>query len=150
MAVQYYIQLWSKDDGTGVFSHVTVPFGGAADAIGMSTKDNGPAWTGFVGVSGEGVTSANATGGLNLTDAPTAGLKHVITDVVISVDTAMLVTLREETTNKVLARFYMPANGTVQYTPRTPKKLSTALKKLQALASGAGNIAVTAHYYSEV
>lgn len=113
------------------------------------TTDNGPHWTTVVGVSGARVLSADATGLVAVTDAPTSGQKLVITDVVISVDTAMRVDLLTETTGTIHASFYLPANGSVQFTPRSKLKLPTADKKLQVDASVAGNISVTAFYYSE-
>jgi len=73
----------------------------------------------------------------------------VITDVLVSVDTAMRVDLKEETSGKVIATLYLPANGSAQWTPRGKTKFSAADKHLQVQTSASGNIAVTAHYYSE-
>jgi hypothetical protein len=113
-------------------------------------KDSGPAWTTVFGVSGARYTSADRSGSAaSVTDAPTSGQKLVITDCLISVDTAMRVDLKEQTSGTVLASVYLPANGTYQFTPRSRLKLATADRTLQVQTSAAGNIAVTAFYYSE-
>lgn len=113
-------------------------------------KDGGPGWTSVFGVSGARYTSADRSGSAaSVTDAPASGQKLVITDVLVSVDTAMRVDLKEETSGTIIASIYLPANGVCQWTPRSKTKLATADKKLQVQTSVAGNIAVTAHYYSE-
>lgn len=115
----------------------------------VSVKDGGPGWTSSFGVSSAVVTSADATGIVSVTDAPTSGQKLVITDIIASADTAMFLTFQCETTGTVIFKVFLPANGTVQITPRGKVKLATADKKLQVDASVAGNIAVTVCYYSE-
>lgn len=115
-----------------------------------STQDAGPAWSSSFGVSGARFTSANqSASAANVTDAPASGKKLVITDVLISVDTAMRVDLKEETSGTVLASAYMAANTVVQITPRSKWKLATADKRLQVQTSASGNVAVTAFYHSE-
>ncbi len=114
------------------------------------TKDSGPGWVSSFGVSGEAVSSANASSTpLVITDAPTTGQKIVLDDVEISVDTAMTVTLRTTTGNKVLGKYYLPAYGTIQITTRGRKKAPTANQTLECLTSVAGNISVCAVYHSE-
>jgi len=44
---------------------------------------------------------------------------------------------------------FLPANGTVQITLRGYIKAAVADKKLQGKASVAGNVAITAVYFSE-
>lgn len=114
-----------------------------------SLKDNGAAWTSVFGVSGAAVVSADMTAAAAVTDAPTSGQKIVLTDIVISSDTAMNVLIEEETSGTDLFKVFVPANGTVQITPRSKMKLATVNKKVTAKASVAGNIAVTAFYFSE-
>ena len=127
----------------------SVALAAGSAAIG-ATQDAGPSWASVFGVSGARYTSADRSGSAaSITDAPTSGQKLVITDVLISVDAAMRVDLKEETSGTVIASFYLPANGTMQWTPRGKTKLATADKKLQVQTSAAGNIAVTAHDYSE-
>jgi hypothetical protein len=109
------------------------------------TRDAGPAWTSAY----LHVASADASGGADLTAAPTAGQKICIDDVIISVGAALTVTLEEETSGADVAIFYMAANSTIQITPRGKIKLPTADKKLRLDTSGAGNIAVTVTYHSE-
>jgi hypothetical protein len=116
----------------------------------LKTADMGAGWTSVFGVSGARYTSADRSGSAaSITDAPTSGQKLVITDVVISVDTAMRVDLKEETSGTVLASIYMAANSAQQFTPRSKLKLATADKKLQLQTSVAGNVAATAFYFSE-
>lgn len=113
-------------------------------------KDGGAAWTALFGVANERFTSADQSGGVaSVTDAPTTGQKLVITDIEISVDAAMRVDLKEETTGTVLASIYMGANTTVNLVTRSKRKLATVNKKLQVQTSVAGNVSVGAFYYSE-
>ena len=119
-----------------------------ANTIG-NTKDAGPSWTSVFGVTAACVTSADATGKVAVTDAPTAGQKIVLTDIVVSADTAMFITIEEETSATVLLKVFMAANSTIQITPRGKMKLATADKKLMIDSSVSGNVAVTAFYYSE-
>jgi hypothetical protein len=117
----------------------------------LQSLDNGPAWTSVFGVLGEAVSSANASSTpLIITDAPTTGQKIVLDDIEISVDTAMTVTLRTTTGNKVLGKYYLPANGTIQVTTRGRKKAPTANQTLEVLTSASGNVSVCAVYHSEV
>lgn len=125
----------------------TVMLGAGTATIG-ATKDAGPAWTPSFGVSGAAVLSANATGGVDVTDAPTSGQKLVIDDIVVSTDTAMAVTLEEETTGTDKFKLYLAANSTAQITLRNGVKLDTVNKKLRAVASVAGNVSVSISYHS--
>lgn len=130
---------------------ITGPLPAGTNTIG-ATKDAGPNWTTSWGVSSAPFTSANQSGSAaSVTDAPTAGQKLVIIDLIFSVDTAMAVTFKCETSGAVIAGpFYLPANGTLQITPRSKGwKLATADKKLQVQTSVAGNIMVLPSYYSE-
>lgn len=108
-------------------------------------RDAGPAWTNTVTYT----TSADMSTAAALTAAPTNGQKIVITDIIFSSDTAMNFEFEEETSATVFAKVYIPANGTVQLTPRIPIKLATANKKLFGDASAAGNVAITVTYHSE-
>lgn len=130
-------------DGTGVVGIIagTASIGG--------TKDNGPQWTTAFGIAGVVFTSSDATTAAAVTSAPTAGQKLVITDLLMSTDTAMFLLFEEETSGTDLLKIFLPANGTYQFTPRSRLKLATADKKLTVDASVAGNIAITAFYYSE-
>lgn len=113
-------------------------------------EDAGPSWASVFGVSGARFTSADqSAAAAAITDAPTSGQKLVITDVIVSVDTAMRVDLKEETSGTVLASLYLPANSSGQFTPRGKLKLATANKKLMLQTSAAGNVTATAFYHSE-
>ncbi len=111
----------------------------------ITTADGGPAWTSAY----PHTASADATGGADLTAAPTSGQKIVIDDIIVSVDTAMWVLFEEETSGTNILVLYMAANSTAQITPRGRIKLATADKKLRLDTSVAGNIAVTVCYHSE-
>lgn len=117
----------------------------ASDDGELDTRDAGPNWT----VARTHTASADMSTTANVTAAPTSGEKLVITDIIVSVDTAMNVILEEETAGTDFMKFYMPANSTLQITPRSPLKLNTKDKKLNAKASVSGNIALTIFYYSE-
>lgn len=113
-------------------------------------SDSGSSWENSKGVSGVAFTSSNCSGTYSaVTDYPFTGECLVIDDVVISVDTAMCVDLVTETTNNLKYRVYLPANGTVQITPRDKMKLGTANKRLMVKSNAVGNIAVTAFYHGE-
>ena len=118
---------------------VTITGGNAA------TMDAGPAWAS----SYLHAASADASGGVDVTAAPTSGQKIVIDDVIVSVNTAMWVLFEEETSGTDIIKVYLVANSTVQITPRGRIKLPTADKKLRIDTSAAGNIAVTLCYHSE-
>lgn len=113
-------------------------------------QDDGPAFTSVYGVSGAAFTSADASGAAAaVTDAPTAGQKLILTDLTVSVGSAVTVSFTEETSGTLLHRLYMPANSTETIQFRGKRKLATADKKVMVQTSGAGNVAVTAGYYSE-
>lgn len=110
-----------------------------------SIGDNGPGWTSVYTYT----TSADMSSVADITDAPTAGERLVITDIIISSDTQMLFEFKEETSGTVIGAIRLPADGTVQLTPRSSWKLPTADKKLQGDASVAGNVYITVFYFSE-
>jgi len=112
--------------------------------------DSGPSWPTLLGIAGARFTSADQSGSAAAVHtAPGTGLKAVITDIIVSVDTAMTVTFTEETAGTVLLTLYLAANSTMQITPRAKLKLGVAVKRLMVQTSVAGNIAVTAMYYME-
>lgn len=114
-------------------------------ATAVPTSDAGASWL----QSYTTTTSADMTGAADLTAAPTAGQKIVIDDVLLSSNTALYIDLLEETTSTLIARVYLPAGGTAQFTPRGKLKLPSADKKLRGDASLAGNVAITVLYHSE-
>lgn len=102
------------------------------------------------GGEGSPVATNNATGGMVITDAPASGQKLVITDLILSVDTAMAVTLKEQDTGAVIrGPLYLAANTTLQLTTRGATKLPTADKALVLFASVPGNVSAEAIYFSE-
>lgn len=109
------------------------------------TKDNGSFWTVVRTVT----TSADMTTAAALTAAPTSGQKIVVDDLIISTDTAMVLTIQEETSGDVFCVLYLAASSTVQLTPRDGFKANAVNKKFFGDASVAGNLTVTAFYHSE-
>src|SRR5688500_14074158 len=80
----------------------------------LPSGDGGPVWT-----PGRGnLSSADLTTLTDRTAAPASGQKIVVDDLWVSVETAMRVDLKEETSGTVLWSAYLPANGSVQFTPR--------------------------------
>lgn len=106
-----------------------------------------PKW----GLSGVPFTSADQHSAVaSVTDAPLSNQFLCVDDILVSVDTAMSVTFKEETSGTVVfGPIYLPANGTIQVTLRGKRRLSTSGKKLQVLTSVAGNISVLVGYHSE-
>lgn len=95
-------------------------------------------------------TSSNASSSAsNITTAPDSGKTLVITDLIISSDTAMNLVFTEETTSTVLLKIFIAANTSFHFNPTGKFKLNTADKKLQVTASTSGNISILAFYYSE-
>jgi hypothetical protein len=125
---------------------------GRENQMSKTVKDGGislPGGSSF-GIAGARFTSADQSGGVAaVTAAPTSGQYLVITDIFVSVETAMRVDFSVETTGTIHFSFYLPANGAMQITPRFKFKLPTADKKLMVRTSAEGNITVTVGYYSE-
>lgn len=118
----------------------------------ITTLDGGPAWTTVRGVAGVPFASADQhSAAASITDAPTAGQKIVLDDLIISCDTAMWVKIVEETSATVRwGPHYFSANaGPSQITMRGKWKHAVADKKFQVLTSVSGNITVDAGYHSE-
>ena len=120
---------------------------GAAGTDPWPTKDAGAYWTAAHKI----VNSADMTTPASVTDAPTTDQKLVLTDLIVSVETATNVTLKEETSGTVLGGpYYLPDNGTLQLTTRSRQfKVPTANKKIQAVAADAVNITVETWCFSE-
>jgi hypothetical protein len=142
--ISYKLQNPASTAVTGTFYQTTQP-----------TSDAGPAWTSAHGVSNAPFTSADAHGGLaSVTDAPTSGQKLVITDLVISNNSAVTIqfTFKEETSGTpiVTGPISVPAGMATQFTTRGKAwKISAANKKLQVITDVAGAVMVDAHYFSE-
>ncbi len=100
--------------------------------------DDGQSW-----VSAEQLTSSADMSGAdaNLTTVPTLSLK--LDDLIISVDTAMRVDIKEETSGTIFFSGYFPANsGPIQCTPRNGFAKRAAGKRLLGRTSAAGNIRI--------
>lgn len=110
------------------------------------SQDDGPAWTPVRA----NLSSADASSAADLSAAPTSGQKIVIDDWFFSADTAMRIDLIEETSGTVVWSAYVPANGSIQFTPRDGLKLDTADKKVRCQTSASGNVRGTLLYHSAV
>lgn len=93
--------------------------------------------------------SANMTTAAAITAAPAAGKKIALVDVLISADRALDFDLEMETSGNVLAKIFLPAKGSAQITMRGYLRGDVADKKIFGKASAAGNVAITAVYFSE-
>ena len=116
-----------------------------ADETAIATTDRGMSQTSSYTYT----TSADMTTAADITAAPTSGEKIVVTDVIISTDTATLFSFKEETSGTVIGAVDLSADSPIQITPRGKWKLATADKKLQGQAGDAANIYITVFYYSE-
>ncbi len=118
----------------------------------IAGKDDGPSWSSSWGIAGAPFTSSNqSAGAASVTDQPVSGKRLVIDDLFVSTDTDLALTFLEETSGTViLGPCYLSANFAGQiFTPRGKRRLPTANKRLQVLASAPGNITVLAGYPSE-
>jgi hypothetical protein len=88
--------------------------------------------------------SADMSGaGADVSAAPGGGLKLVVHEIIISSAAAISVVLKEETSGTVIfGPYYMSVNSTIHLSRNRLAKLPTAVKKLRAVASGAGAVTV--------
>lgn len=95
----------------------------------------------------ETITSANATSATAV-KAKTAAKKIYVTDLIISVDTAMNVQLQDDNGSPVvlMEQIYLPANSVFSKTFSTPLVVATN-QDLDVVASASGNISVTVTGY---
>lgn len=137
-------------DGNAVF-HILSKMFSQMIGGGINTLDKGPANTMLFGLGSVRFQSSDQSAApAAVTNAPPASEYLVVTDITVSVDTAMTVNFSEETSGDVLLTLYMPETGSLQFTPRGKIKLKTAGKRLMVQTSASGNIAVTANYHFEV
>lgn len=128
-------------------SLATAPALVAGTAVIGATQDAGPA-------AGAGTMQTPVHGDMStavdLTAAPTAGQKWVITDIIISTAAAAEISIREETSGTVVfGPILMPANGYGQFTPRGKLKLATADKKVQGFSTTADHVTIQVSVVSE-
>ncbi len=125
---------------------VTLPALTTGTNIIGAIKDAGANWT----QSDKLISSSDASSSdVDASDAPTSGQKVVVDDIVVSVDTAMRVDFKEETSGTIRFSVYLPINGTFHIAPRGKAKLATADKKLLCRTSASGNIRATVLWHSE-
>jgi hypothetical protein len=100
----------------------------------------------LLGINGATVESADMTAATPVTDKPESGKVLVITYAEISIDAACTVSLLEETTNRLVGKYFLPAPSVLIL--KEDKVLLKVGARLQVQTSNAVNIAVTAKYYS--
>lgn len=124
------------------------PFGQYIPAM----KDAGPYQAMSFGVAGVTFTSADQhSAAAAVTDVPATGKSIVVTALEISADTTMYFSFTEENTGILVGKYFLLANTSfVISVPLGKRKLSAAGNRLMVETSVSGNIAVTAHYYSEL
>lgn len=93
------------------------------------------------------ITSANATSATQV-KAKTASKRIYVTDIIISVDTAMSVQLQDDagTPEVLMEQVYLPANSVFSKVLSTPMRLAVNVD-LDVITSASGNISVTALGY---
>ena len=91
------------------------------------------------------VQSTDATSGVTLW-AATTGKSHYITDMIVSVDTAMTVSIKDGT--DIILEVYLAANGGFIMNFQTPLKGSTATD-LTVTTSASGKVSVTVTGYDK-
>ncbi len=90
-------------------------------------------------------TSADmSSAAANLTAAPASGKRIAVTDLIVSAEAAMVLTLKEETSGTVVAALDLVAHSVVAINLAGRLRLPTADKRLQGQTSVSGNIYVTA------
>ncbi len=94
-------------------------------------------------------TSSDMQTAADITTAPPAGQHLVVTDILIGVDTAMLVQFLEETSGTCIGTVDLQTDATAFISPRGRWKLPVAGKKLQGDAGASGNVHITVWYYFE-
>jgi len=96
-------------------------------------------------------TSADMTGGADLTPAPASGQHIVIDGICVTAAVGMALTLLEETSGTVVGILNLGAGTGVQFNfcDFGGIKLATANKKLRGDADGAGQVDVFCFYHSE-
>jgi|6_EtaG_2_1085325.scaffolds.fasta_scaffold237538_2 adenylosuccinate synthase len=97
-------------------------------------------------------TSADATSAIAIAPSGSisAGEKQILGQCIISTDTAMNIEIQSSDTQGVERhKFYLAANNSVVFIPRYPIKLPVAQENWNALASVAGNIAISTVTYEE-
>lgn len=119
------------------------------DLFAAGIKDDGAVWVTSWGVSSAPIDANISASPTAVTDAPTAGQILIIDDIFAHSTVAQLLTFTEETTGTTLFKRYVPANQTVQWTPRGRRKLVTANKKLMCQASSTTSVYVEVGYHSE-
>jgi hypothetical protein len=106
--------------------------------------------THYHGVSNLPISSGDFTAGITVTDAPATGKKLMLSEAVISCNTANAVTLKETTTGTILAGpFYLAANAIFHFKPLAAWQCSSANQAISAFTTTTGNCMVDIAYFSQ-
>lgn len=92
------------------------------------------------------IVSADATGGVAVW-TPTTGTKFVVTDIILSTDTAMKIELKDGATAEITV--YLGINGGFVTNLKKPWKSTAINNVLTIVGSVAGNIGITVFGYEE-
>jgi len=114
----------------------------------IAAKDDNVAWASAWGVTGSfiGLPSGVYTA---VTDTPPAGMRIVITDIIIAnAGAGSNLTVQEETTGFPLQFFILPGTQTWAFYPRSKVKTLTPGKRVQIKAGTVG-VTVNIGYYYE-
>lgn len=110
--------------------------------------DAGFAFAVLRGVDGVPVTSADASAGVAITNAPALTETLVPVDILLSVGADMEIELLEETTDfAIFPKIYGKAGMTYQFTPRADWPLITAGKRLFLKTNVSGAVSCCPAYY---
>lgn len=107
-------------------------------------KNNGPFYT----VAQQYTTSADASGGVNITTDPDSSHRIVIDDLVISVGTTMEVSISEVSGAGVIFSVFLLANTAFAFSP-TDGLRGSLDKQIKVIASVSGQIRVFASWHEE-
>lgn len=122
-------------------------FIGVSGTVNVQAFDSNVLWPSNWGVTGT-YTSLVSGSITSITDAPPAGQKIVITDILMSNSGPNgNVIIKEETSGFPLFIFLVPTVQTFNFYPRSKIKLPTAGKKVQAISSQAGMFINIGYYF---
>ncbi len=126
----------------------------SAGRLWASVVTEGPSFTTVWGVTGAPVASSDMSSLASVTDAPTSTQKIVVDKIHASVGSTMNLIFKCETSGAIISGpHYVLANTSLELNFTGPgskgPKLGTADKKLQCIASVAGNVAINVAYHSE-
>ena len=122
-----------------------IPVSAGAASIG-GVKNDGP----FQTVSQTYTTSADMSGGVaDITAIPSSGKRIFLDSMLVSTNTTLKFTLKEQSSGTVVGAFYILANTTQNLVFPNRLVLPVADRKLQCITSASGQVEITTFYHSE-